>query len=67
MSQLFSVQDTFPEIPENSPKKAKPFNDTHLPKHHNPISCQKGLDATLGKESHRWVVLDVRPIGGYFC
>ena len=33
----------FPEIPENSPKKAKPFNKTNLSKRKTPISCQKGL------------------------
>ena len=30
-----------PEIPENSPKKAKPFNNINLPKPHYRISCEK--------------------------
>ena len=28
------------------------------------ISCQSGTDVALTRKSHRWVVLDVRPIGG---
>ena len=41
----------FPEIPENSPQKAEPFNNTHLPKPHNPISWEKAADTTLGKKA----------------
>ena len=40
----------FPEIPENSPKKATPFNNTHLPKPHNRISWEKGLDLALTRK-----------------
>ena len=29
-----------------------------------PICCQSGADVALTRKSHRWVVLDVRPIGG---
>ena len=39
------------------PKKATPFNNTNFPKPHNPISCQKGSDATLGKKKCGWAVL----------
>jgi hypothetical protein len=28
------------------------------------ICCQSGADVALTRKSHRWVVLDVRPIGG---
>ena len=28
------------------------------------IYCQSGTDVALTRKSHRWVVLDVRPIGG---
>ena len=41
----------FPEIPENSPKKAKPFNKMNLPKPHYQISWEKAADTTLGKKA----------------
>ena len=30
------------------------------------ISCQKGAECYTRQKCHRWVVLDVRPIGGIF-
>ena len=43
----------FPNLPNSLP--------THL---HTLICCQSGADVTLTRKSHRWVVLDVRSIGG---
>ncbi len=48
-------------------KKATPFNNTNFPKPHNPISCQKGLDATLGKKNADGLYFGVLPIRIYFC
>ena len=46
----------FPKLP-----KLPNSRPTHL---HALICCQSGADVALTRKSHRWVVLDVRPIGG---
>ena len=41
----------------------------YAPTRHNQreiISCQKGAECYTRQKCHRWVVLDVRPIGGIF-
>ena len=40
----------FPEIPENSPKKAQPFNDTNLPKRETQFLVRRAPSATLGEK-----------------
>ena len=42
------------------------FAPAPITKHHDLICCQKGAECYTRQKCHRWVVLDVRPIGGIF-
>ena len=50
LSPEIPIIPAFPEIPENSPKKAKPFNNTNLPQAPQPNFLGEGVRLGLDKE-----------------